>query len=313
MDGQGWDAHVVCSPGMVWDGVGGVPKAWSDAGFRTLERDALLAVMGVTGGATLQGAVPELMGLPLGQGLWPVAEGRLGAIFVHPARRRVRPTGHEAPGALVIADRDLPRPVPGSSSEPAALLGQWCATVGVESAGSDGSEVEGLAARLATALQVGQMPESGVLPGDGLSSGPGFHCLPLDERFPIHESLIARLTRLVGEDPQLCWGQGRGAPVAASKSGKGPEFHPAWGTVSLSPSGQDMASPDAGALSATIGGTSRARLSIGMVRPSALASVLGRDDHLVPPWAKRLDQVRWEAWLRDDGMVESTVSVRMAR
>ena len=313
-EGSGWDVRMVCSPGMVWDLPGSRVRSWSDAGFRTLEHDALVAAIGVTGGATLPAAIPSLVGLPLGPGFWPAAQGRLGAIVVHPALKRgaSRPGSVDGRPALAIVDRDLPRVVGGSPVEPVALLGQWCATVGIEASVPGGSEVEALAARLGAALQTGQVPDTASLPGDVSGAGPGFRSMALDEHFPIHESLIGRLTRLVGEEPMLSWGQGRGTAVAA-KQGKEPEFHPAWGTVSVSPSGESMASADAALLGTAVGGTSRARLSIGVVRPAALASVLGRDDSLVPAWARRVELLRWEAWLRDDGMIETTLSLKMAR
>src|ERR1051326_2580182 len=51
MERDGWDLHVLSSPGLIWDRPIGEVRAGSDAGFRSLERDALVAVMGVTGGA----------------------------------------------------------------------------------------------------------------------------------------------------------------------------------------------------------------------------------------------------------------------
>ncbi len=315
MERQGWDAHVVSSPGLVWDRPrgGGPVHAWSDAAFVSLEREALVGVMGVTGTVGLPGAAWALVGAEAG--FWPAPEGRLGALFVHPVRARTSVHAPAAPSAakVVLLDRDRAH-VAGetSSPEPVALLGRWCAVLAVEGAKGETGRARGLATRVAEALQTGAAPEAGEGPQE--QAEPGFSSVALSDLVQVHESVLMRLTRLVGDDPALSWGTAavRGSAVAAAKGPRTPEPHGTWDVVSIAPSGTEMAAADAGVLASSVGGNSRAWLSIGLIRPAALASVLGKDDAMVPAWARRVERLRWEAWLRDDGLVESSVSVRMA-
>ncbi len=319
LEREGWDAHLVCSSDLVWGSTAvRVPHAWSDGPIRILERDALLAVMGVVSGPT-RPSVAFIPGIP-NPAAWlgGAAEGRLGALAIHPAKGRAAAaeTSRAANSAsgVIIADRELPRIVGTRQTEPTALLGQWCITAGFEApeGARAASEAQGLALRLLGAMETGEAPADSAIKQDPSGTEPGFQTLRVDDSLPIHESLIGRLTRLVGQEPIVSWGtRSRGPVVAAARRGYPAEVRNGWCVVSLSPSGEPMAEADANVLGAA-GGTSRQRLSIGMVRPAALASVLGRDDATVPAWARRIGLLRWDAWERADGMIETTVSLKMA-
>jgi hypothetical protein len=324
MDAGGWEANVVCSPGLVWDGSVERIRPWSDAPFRALERDAILAVMGPGGAGPLngEGFLGRFTGLPAAPVSWlaGLPEGRLGGLFIHPAKSRVRQSAkpREPNPVLIMADSHVIRQVRNDDGGDVALLGQWCVTLAMEAGAR--ADAGRLALRTLTAIQNGGVPLDGQ--GELPEEDPGrFQSVALSDTVQVHADVRPRMTRLSGEEPVLSWGDrpaaqapvAKGGALAGAVGGRAAEPPRGWSVMSISPGGTPMAERDAAALGGAVGGTSRARISIGMVRPEALSSVLGREDPILPLWARGVESLRWDAFVREDGMVEATIGLKMAR
>jgi hypothetical protein len=145
-----------------------------------------------------------------------------------------------------------------------------------------------------------------------------FRTVPLDDSVPMEPRIAARIMRLFGEEPWLTWGGrttlARRDGVMAAGNAPGPQARRGWWAISLAPSGGSSAERDAGVLSSTSGTSARPRLSVGMFRPAALYRwIAGRDVEAAAALAplRRVDTLRWDAWLRDDGTVEGVASLRL--
>jgi hypothetical protein len=309
---DGWQAHLVCSPGLVWNvPAGGELKEWSAAPFEATAADCLLAVMGVAGAAPSDGVATSIHGLenllPAVSGLVKPAEARRGALLLRRltldgAGRSIGPAEPD-PGSIMVSGR-----VPAGAGARAALS----LTVAFESADRQAMVVDGDRA-VAGALcvlqngpQYGQAASASVCMEVGVPDGSPRR-IRLDDEVSIAEPYRPTLDRLFGPGAELVWGAcppARGEPRCA------------WWSATLAPAGAPLPAPLA--LAGPRSADARRRLSVGLVRPADLVRTLrtlGAPGALLEPLSpvRRVDALRWDAWVRDDGMVEANVSLRMAR
>lgn len=314
----GWDAHLACSPDLLWSRPAAVPeiRPWSDGPFRDLERDALFAWMGLPGSG---GWTPPLPGVDaladLLAALKPTSAGQLAAITIRPARDRggrSEPLVSRSPEEtrLLAADE---REAPAADSTPLGRgPGALAVTVALESADPARTVNEGDRA------MVGLLA---FLRGVDVTNLAGLHLPILGEgvspnvvrRFPVAELLAGgehagAVTRWFGEDAVLAWG-GRAAPAQASSRLATRRW---WWVASLAPEGRDWGDRDSRALSGPSSGKMARRLSLGLVRPAALAAQLGEYAGGVR-WARWIDLLRWDAALAENHTVEARVRIRMVR
>lgn len=319
--GSGWDAKLVCSPGLIWDRASGPagPRPWADGAFNTLQRDALVAIMGIPGASPLRiaGLVPGLEGL-LPALPFPVGHpsGQLTGIFVRPTD----PTPRTSPPQRAeprLASGDTP---PARASTTSAGLLSVTVAVQVADGHAVAAEGDSAVARFIGILQSGQ-DDSGAEPPavyrEGIIPEQTVRSLTLDGSFPIHETFGRILEQSFGQEPVLTWGASPPGPAIA-RSGSRAEPAPGWWVASLLPSsaaGKDPVSRDARALS-TDSGVIRPRLSIGVIRPAAIdRSARSAEPGLLGSLGalRWIDSLGWDAWLRADGAVEGTLTIRMAR
>jgi hypothetical protein len=304
---KGWRGNLVCSPGLVWalPAHAAAIEPWSDGPFRALGEDSLLAVMGVIGSAPLEG-VSSIPGVQEGVQAWlpavpaaltQQATGRKAALVV----RRVGPARAQTSRALVASTPSL------GGAPTAQVRTSLACTMAVEAPGPHGAMLEGDRA-IASLLMLfhSGLESSGAAP---LRLEVGIpddlpRRLRLADDLEIAPELRDPLERAFGPSAELSWGPcGPGA---------------AWWTATLAPG---EARPTERALAALPGsrgrdGEPRRRyLSIGVVRPADLRRLLGDLAPGLPspgPAARWLEMVRWSTWLRDDGLVEAEIEVRMA-
>jgi hypothetical protein len=327
LERDGWDAHLACSPGLIWERPIGLATIapWSDAAAKALERDAVVAIMGVAGGSPMAGArlVPGLADLIPALPLAMSPDGRRIAIVARMNAARERRDQRAA------AEDNRPRIGADARARPAEppAMPRWgaddlCVTLAME--GEDaGASITGQAdsavARLFAWLGSGEDRSDGAAMRLGIDGDDqAFRTVPLDDSVPMEPRIAARIMRFFGEEPWLTWGgrttltRREGAMAAGYASG--PQVRRGWWAISLAPSGGSSAERDAGVLSSTTGTNARPRLSVGMLRPAALYRWLaGRDVEAAAALAplRRVDTLRWDAWLRDDGTVEGVASLRL--
>jgi hypothetical protein len=314
----GWDAKLSCSCDLLW----GRPAAlsdirpWSDAAFNAVEHDSLAACMGVIGSvrwsphfarlAALQAVLPALEAGPCGQ---------LAALVVQPASR-ARPAAehrivHGEPDPILAS---ISRSTRAPDSAPAAAdPAPLSVTLAVESrpgcrAVSQGDEA---VARLVTALRTGEVEDAGDRPAVRLEVGVAeteTRVLGLTD-FPMQGRLADSIRRCFGAEPTISWG-GLRASIQANRTGRSVVGPSDWWFASISPESSAAPSRVAAALMGPEAGTPQRRLSIGTVRPAALADYLDAADE-DRAWLRSLDSLHWDAWLTADGAVEGRLSVRM--
>jgi hypothetical protein len=316
LEETGWDISLAASPGMVWDRPqgGGEIRPWSDAAFRALESDALLAIMGTIGSTPLEGlsAVHAL------SGLLPVIPftlqgepfGQRAALFIreHVGSRASRSASPDSP----LMYRAI---APGTAHPERQLPGEGLLSVGlaIEATDTRRMMLEGdqMMARLMGFLESGDVPVNQgprvqlvvTVPDDEIRS------LSLDGTFPINAALAGGIERAFGESPKVTWG------VRALPGTRRGGEQPGWWVGALSPARTPTVADDAAVLVARdTAGRMLPRLSVGVVRPSALQRAVNRLDpeFLTPLRAMRwIDTLRWDAWQRSDGTVEATIRIRM--
>lgn len=331
-EGAGWESRLVCTPELIWDAPGGVPaiEPWADGAFASLERDALIAVMGLRGASHLRAAgfIPGLtelvqaMPLTFGQ-----HAGQLAGLFVRPIRetvdlasRPVRPAGTGVGDALASGGRST-RALPSKSPRGDAAE-RLSVTVAARAPDSRTVAAEGdlAVARFIGVLESGQCEHFDpppVVHREGPVSEQAIRTLTLDGSFPIHTSYAQTLERSFGPEPVLAWGATRPSPAMAHTRAhevSKPEPSPGWWVATLSPEGGSAVARDAAVLGGPQTGAERPRLSVGVVRPAAIGRLLGSAD---PGFfgalgiAQRIESFRWDLWVREDGAVEGTASIRL--
>lgn len=328
LENHGWDARAVCAPEFLGDRSADLAaiKPWSDAPLRVLERDALAAVMSVTGTARMQeagvmgGLVRLLPRVPL-----PVVgdiPGRLSATVVHAsdAGRRAEPAVRREANAdaVAVGGSRMVGIGPTLGSSPVSS-GSIAVTVAVQALDSEQLRRDGDlgVARFLAWLQSGEEPSQGLSAslvelGDEVG---GFRTLAIESVVEPEPDMKQRLGRFFGGEPCLMWGVRRGAgrEVAGTSSVRtgSPQT---WWAASLSPCGAGTAERDAVALSWPAPATTVRRLSTGVVRPGAIYRRLGGDGMEalnLPRSLRRVESVRWDSWVRADGNIEGTLSLRI--
>jgi hypothetical protein len=318
MEAGGWDAHLAASSGMVWGQPEGMERIepWSEGDFRHLERDALLAVMGIVGSTRLEG----IAGLHALSGLVPAIPlafegepyGPRAAIFLREGsgrRQTTEVTGQagDAPTMLRAARHRLQ----GEASPPA----QANLTLGlaIETTDAQAMSIEGdrMISRFVASLERGEfepLQRSAVQLVVAVPQS-SMRALRLDGTVPVSAALANGLERAFGPDPMVSWGV---RPSGAARHGPGP----GWWLAAISPADGPTVEADAAALARENRDRRLPRLSMGLIRPAALQRAVGDIDpgFLAPYRSMRwIDTLRWDAWQRDDGAVEATIRIRMVR
>lgn len=306
-EASGWGLRLHASPGMVWGRPEGVERLtpWTDGAFRALEKNALVAMMGVIGSTRLEG----IASVPALANMIPVIPLTLeGDAFGHRAAFYIRQEPE-------IVMKQLPQtPLRAAAVGPAASDGgRLSIGMAIEARDSQKMLFEGdqLIARLIGGLESGRFEQRigqhvqlvVAIPDDRV------RVLPLEGK-PIYYMWARGIERAFGREPIVSWvvRTTRGS----LQNGSGPI--PGWWLAALSPADSSTVERDAAALAAGGTGVALPRLSIGVIRPAALEEAVARldPDFLAPlRGMKWVDSVRWDAWQRDDGAVEATIRIRM--
>jgi hypothetical protein len=312
---DGWQAHLVCAPGMVW----GVPEGrrveeWSDAPFQAMAADALVGMMGVVGAAPAEN-VPSIHGL---ENLLPSLPG---GILKPEARRAalvLRKTTLEGAGRLPAASPDAimvsgRRPAPVAATTHAALA----LTVALESEDQRSLVVEGdRAVAGALCLLQNERGSAGSVCMEVGVPDAARRRIRLGDDLTIAGAYRSALESLFGPDAELTWGAGAGCGLGGRASGGADRT--AWWSATLAPAGAPERRAAAAGPAPRAPAAARRRLSVGVVRPAELdrtLRLLGAGGEFFDPLTRlrRIDTLRWDAWLREDGMVEADLSLRMTR
>ncbi|MCC6661775.1 MAG: hypothetical protein IT437_12915 [Phycisphaerales bacterium] len=296
-DGAGWTCRLLGDAGAV-----SPITPWSTAAFEGLQRDGMVAVMGVLGAPPLTElgrwlGVPSVS-LPAGPAVGErvalvVRESGARALMPALASGAVRAAAHRDAGSaslavtLAIEARDLPALIPTADTLSASLVpflnGQGSAPV-------------------ATAVE--------------FDTGLRERSVRAVDLFPAKGSLAAGFS----PHPMLTWAFARSRPsfqrLAGVKSGD--DGAPGWWVLSLS-SGEAAAActPSESVrdlLSREMPDPLQVqRLSVGMVRPALLESAPGLPEALTDALrgGRWVESIRWDSWLRADGRAEGEVRVRM--
>lgn len=307
LDGGAWTLRVTAAGAPELRGV----RPWSDRGFRALQPGAAVALMGVAG------LNPTSLGLPFAAAPWPrallnwggdQAPGGLAAVFLRPAPTVSRISPEREPTRVYIGRAGVVQRADRPDEPLVAMLGDWSLTAAMESGQS-----AAMAAAAIASLQSGAMthPAAGLSPHEQDSITGRFRTMPADELGPLHPGVGEWVRRIAGDEAVLSWGASSGGSVVAAGEALERADTTAWSVVSLSPGGRASAQRDAEWLASAGPGVVRRWVSLGQVRPAALASLLGGEQSLVPAWARRIDTVRWDSWVRDDGAIETNMSIRL--
>ena len=306
LERDGWDARVVCSPGLIWDSAERPVKPWSDAPVREFERDALVAVMSVSGsGLPAQGGLLSGLATPLaafGLERLPQQSSGLCAVVVRLAEswragepRRSLSMGSDG------AKRSGGIASVGAPSVPISVTVGMELGVDVRRAGPDS---DARAARVLGWLQNGEDPGAGIVAAPVFELGEperGFRSIQLADVVNVAPELAPLVEQYFGAEPCLTWGV----------AGKGERT---WWVASLGSRRVPATERDADALARVSPATVAARLSTGVVRPAMIHKRLGDawfSSLGIPLVFRRIDSIRWDASRREDGMIEGTMSVRM--
>jgi hypothetical protein len=304
-DEAGWNMHLAASPGMVWGRPEGVEsiKPWSASAFGTLERHALLAVMGVIGSARLEGitavhALPQLPVIP-----WNLAGepfGQRAAFYIREEQVAGAPArlseglANGAGGSARVSDASA-----GSQEDTSRFsLGLAIETTDARQMLLEGDQI---VARLIPLLEDGRIQEQQAQRVQLVVAVPDAAVRML--RLP-----VPWLNSIVGPEPTVSWG------VRAGPDGTD---GPGWWLAAVSPAGASTVEQDVSALAMADqapAGRMLPRLSMGVVRPAALERTAAQVDpgFLAPLRGMRwVETIRWDAWQCDDGTVEATIRLRM--
>lgn len=273
---RGWDARVVGEPEALGLSRTTRIEAWSSEPFRSLQSDALLAFMGT----------PSTVATPL----------RVTRLVSMPAAME---SAHDR---QFMAIKRLPEDVRGrvgdGSREVLAL------TMGFENAGIVPDPVGGLASFL-EGFGLGRTVLEAVEPGEVRTS-------------PVEGSVRAKLEPLFGASPVVSWAFCGGA----GESNRNADSW-GWWLLGVAPgraadrvSGSELTERACQAVSVDHPeGSVRRRLSIGVVRPSAIDEWLSESSPAVDDRSsglmRRLDRLSWDLWLEEPGRVVGQVEVRM--
>jgi hypothetical protein len=301
---SGWRARVLASPGAIWEAPAGESR-WADGPLRRLEADSLLAVMSAES-AVLAGTLGLLPGFA---GEFPAVtralrgvEGKRALISLQ--RTRGGATGRSAGrGPVLLARGEGSRAVEPGVAAPLSL------SIAVESFDLHRGVVEGdrQIALLVAALQRGEAIGSTPL---RMEVGVGDHearLLPLGEMLESNPRVREMIESAFGPEPVLRWGITGGRALGAREQG--------WWYASLAP-GRAADGGLSAALGASGEGVMRRRISAGVIRPAELLRSAGDAGagFLGPLWDYRsVESLRWDAWVRDDGLVEGELDIGMRR
>lgn len=329
LEDGGWNVSLAASSGMLWRQPPAIKRIhpWTDAALASLQDHALLAVVGLIGAASLEGlsSVHALSGLlrviPLRLEGEPF--GQRAALYIreeppanHDHARTAAPARASVTMAMAGADS---RPTPPSPSD--ASPRHLSVGMAVEAADVRRMLLEGdqMIAGLMRILENGRTEVDQAPRVQLVVTVPDrqFRALRIGA---VHPLWVRGMERAFGTEPMVTWGVRADPAAVPARAGD----MPGWWTASIAPRGAPGAERVAEALTRPApiptpiptAGRALPRLSMGIIRPAALERAVSHidPDFLAPHRAMRhIDLLRWDAWQRDDGTVEATVQLRMAR
>ncbi len=322
--------RLLLSPGG-GPGAGDLPE-WPRSLPGPLERDALLATVGVAGLSPFE-QFGRALGLP---GVAPARDaldpmpGRRMAVVIREERAlpTLEPADNRAPLLAELGDPGGRRPM-AIGRPPGGILDHYplsiTLAVEVPDLGRTIPRTDAIAARLDPILRAEEpAPAAGVLFDVGLPDQFVRHT-------PLEPSTAEAWRGVLGDGPVVRWGYTRSPPRAAPTRGsrdfRGPSNpDPGWWIIGLEPgdgggggeparartveqarSALSQARPDAGA-------DPRRRVSVGAVRPRDIERWLSAMDPALTPRIAPLrwiDSAHWDTWLTGYNAIEGEITIRM--
>ena len=294
----GMDVRMECA-GVSDPGLDAVTP-WSDAAIRALSDGAFLATMGVVGLSPFQSAA-DIIGIPrvdlapagmdqlLGQRVaLIVREAPSGQLAPAPPSRMVQAAGDGFEGVLTAA---------GAARRPLSI------TLAIETLDLARSipRADALAVRFT-------QPELGA--GVELAAFDDGAGATRVRALPLTGPAVQDWAPVAGDEPVLRWAFARDVAARGAGSERG------WWIVGLTPAGpaaRGVESVRAALLRSGADASDLRRISAGFVRPRAIERWAVSVDPRFAPFVRalrRVESVRWDAWLGDDGGIEGRATVR---
>jgi hypothetical protein len=315
--GDGWNASIVASP-TTREAMNVQP--WSRSIFDRLQQDSLIAVMGVAGllnSGHLQESpaadgLRTLLPLPALAASLPAQDPDLRSGWFIRRVQIAQATRTSSNPSLVQAAR-IPYSSPASSSSSWALL--WALEV------RDPQQVVIQGDQLVAGIVASLRDEDGWLRLEVPALEQESRVLSLAEVLP-PQSHLAALHDLFGPRAVLRWGLSRAAdPYELFPAPPTHSTLDRWWLAALEPAEIRSADLARKALRGDAPGSrptaenTRRWLSLGAIRPAQLLNSGAAAGELLAPMRplRRVDSLEWEAWARDDGLIEGAIRLRMER